>query len=134
MLNHNDPGTGVQVLEHPDTLPELPSERRLSSNEADRALAPSRLPPELDVSPYFAKGHTEQRHGFVRRHPLVAAVGLPLILAAGASGYTYWDHASHFETTEMPSSRHATFRSLPRWPVTSRWYRLPTTSTSLPAW
>jgi membrane fusion protein, multidrug efflux system len=90
MLKHNDPGTGVQVLEHPHTSPE----------KAARALAPSHLPPELDVSPYFAKDHTEQRHGFVRRHPIVAAVGLPLILAAGASGYTYWDHASHFETTD----------------------------------
>jgi hypothetical protein len=77
MLKHNDPGADLQILEHPDTSPELPCERRLSTNEAAHALAPSRLPPELDVSPSFAKGRAEQRHGFVRRHPIVAAVASP---------------------------------------------------------
>lgn len=42
----------------------------------------------------------ESRAGLVRRHPvgiLLSLVGLA-ILAAG--GYLYWEHASHFETTD----------------------------------
>src|ERR1700758_353702 len=100
MLKHDDPEADVQVLEHPDPSAELPSERRLSTNEAVRALAPSHLPPGLDVSASFARSRAEQRRNFVRRRSIIAAVGLPLILTAGASGYVYWDHASHFETTD----------------------------------
>jgi membrane fusion protein (multidrug efflux system) len=38
--------------------------------------------------------------GFLRRHPLGTVLSLVLLLAAGALGYVYYDHAAHFETTD----------------------------------
>jgi membrane fusion protein, multidrug efflux system len=40
------------------------------------------------------------RKGPLRRHPLLSAIGLVLLLAAIGLGYLYWDYAGHFESTD----------------------------------
>ena len=41
-----------------------------------------------------------QRGGFLRRHPIRAAIGAASLLLAAGAGYVYWDYASHFELTD----------------------------------
>jgi len=40
------------------------------------------------------------RGGFLRRHPVRAAIGAASLLLAAGAGYVYWDYASHFESTD----------------------------------
>jgi membrane fusion protein (multidrug efflux system) len=40
------------------------------------------------------------RKSWLRRHPVLAPVGLVALLLAAAAGYIYWDHTSHFESTD----------------------------------
>ncbi|MFZ0205714.1 MAG: hypothetical protein WAL59_06285, partial [Roseiarcus sp.] len=40
------------------------------------------------------------RRGFLRRHPVRAAIGAASLLLAAGAGYVYWDYASHFESTD----------------------------------
>jgi len=42
----------------------------------------------------------EARRGWIRRHPLGAALALLFLVLAGAAGYLYWDQSSHFESTD----------------------------------
>ena len=56
--------------------------------------APERAPHREDK----AAGKT--RRGWLRRHPIAAALGLIILLAATAAAYVYWDNASHFESTD----------------------------------
>jgi membrane fusion protein (multidrug efflux system) len=46
------------------------------------------------------KPDDKPRKGFLRRHPILAPVGLIALLLAAAAGYLYWDHTSHFESTD----------------------------------
>ena len=46
------------------------------------------------------KSSEKPRNGWLRRHPLLAVVGLVALLLAVAAGYLYWDHTSHFESTD----------------------------------
>jgi membrane fusion protein, multidrug efflux system len=41
-----------------------------------------------------------RRAGFLKRGPLALALSLPLLLAAAAGGYVYWDYARHFQSTD----------------------------------
>ena len=41
-----------------------------------------------------------KKAGFLRRHLLAAAVGLPLTIVVAAGGYLYWDSAAHFQSTD----------------------------------
>ena len=38
--------------------------------------------------------------GFFGRRRLILALALPLLVAAAASGYLYWDYAGHFQSTD----------------------------------
>ena len=40
------------------------------------------------------------RSQFLKRHPLLSAVGLVLFAAAAALGYLYWDYAGRFQSTD----------------------------------
>ena len=40
------------------------------------------------------------RKSFLRRHPLMAGVGLIALVLASAAAYVYWDNSSHFESTD----------------------------------
>ncbi|GLH79572.1 hemolysin secretion protein D [Bradyrhizobium sp. SSBR45G] len=66
--------------------------------EADREA------PQPDQPATAPEGQSEQgdkpRRGLLRRHPIGAAVGLVLLLAAATGGYVYFDAASHDETTD----------------------------------
>ena len=46
------------------------------------------------------KPDEKPRKSFLRRHPLMAGAGLITLLVAGVAGYVYWDHTSHFESTD----------------------------------
>ena len=46
------------------------------------------------------KPDEKPRKSFLRRHPLMAGAGLIALLVAGVAGYVYWDHTSHFESTD----------------------------------
>jgi membrane fusion protein, multidrug efflux system len=62
--------------------------------------------PKAPVSESEAKPHEpsqmgeKERKGWLRRHPLGAAFALLFLVLAGAAGYIYWDHTSHFESTD----------------------------------
>jgi membrane fusion protein, multidrug efflux system len=42
----------------------------------------------------------EARKGWLRRHPVLAPVGLVALFVVAAAGYLYWDQAAHFESTD----------------------------------
>jgi membrane fusion protein (multidrug efflux system) len=46
------------------------------------------------------KSSEKPRKGFLRRHPILAPLGLVALLLAAAAGYIYWDYTSHFESTD----------------------------------
>jgi membrane fusion protein, multidrug efflux system len=46
------------------------------------------------------KPDEKPRKSFLRRHPLIAGAGIIALLVAGVAGYVYWDHTSHFESTD----------------------------------
>jgi membrane fusion protein (multidrug efflux system) len=46
------------------------------------------------------KPDEKPRKNFLRRHPLMGGAGLVALLVAGAAAYVYWDHSSHFESTD----------------------------------
>ena len=78
------------------------SEQQIS-NEETHAWAPTRSDPpgrEGDHRQPTSERRDERRRGFVRRHPIAVAFGVPLLLLTVAGGYLYWDYASHFETTD----------------------------------
>lgn len=66
----------------------------------DLARAPHPAEPEAPPADPQDPAKEKPRGGLFRRHPLGAAVGLVLLLAAGAGGYVYYDAAAHFETTD----------------------------------
>jgi membrane fusion protein, multidrug efflux system len=91
MFMENNQKTDQQLLEEPGGSDEVV------------AWAPSRSAPlarEWKSPAQPPKGRDKLRAGFVRRHPIAVALGVPLLLLAGASGYSSWDYASHFETTD----------------------------------
>ena len=71
----------------PDEKTERPSEP--AEKEAERGPAAQEEKPSQ--SP---------RKGWLRRHPVLAPVGLVALLLAAAAGYLYWDHTAHFESTD----------------------------------
>jgi membrane fusion protein (multidrug efflux system) len=46
------------------------------------------------------KTSAKPRKGFLRRHPVLAPVGLIALLLTAAAGYLYWDHTARFESTD----------------------------------
>ena len=46
------------------------------------------------------KPDEKPRKSFLRRHPLMTGAGIIVLLVAGVAGYVYWDHTSHFESTD----------------------------------
>ena len=60
--------------------------------------------PRPKLEPEHRQGDSDegeaQRDGFLRRHPIRAAIGAASLLLAAGAGYVYWDYASHFESTD----------------------------------
>jgi membrane fusion protein, multidrug efflux system len=91
MLMQNDQEADQQLLEEP------------RGNEEVQARAPTRphQPAREWNGPLLPlKGRNKRRRGFLRRHRLAVALGVPLLLLTGAGGSLYLDYASHFETTD----------------------------------
>jgi membrane fusion protein, multidrug efflux system len=99
----NDQEADLQLLDRPRPRLEAPSEGRRAASEEARSWAPPlprQLEREWNGAPQPAKVRHEPRRGFVRRHPIAVALGVPLLLLAGTGGYLSWDYSSRFETTD----------------------------------
>jgi membrane fusion protein, multidrug efflux system len=71
------------------------------SKPSEKAERPAR-PPEREAEPN-AQGEKPSQgpsKNWLRRHPLIAAAGLVALVLTAAAGYLYWDHTSHFESTD----------------------------------
>jgi hypothetical protein len=72
---------------------------------AERAERPAR-PAEKEAEPGQApdsqedKSGQKPRKGLIRRHPVLALLGLTALLLAAGAGYLYWDQTAHFESTD----------------------------------
>jgi membrane fusion protein, multidrug efflux system len=63
---------------------------------AKKKAEPGQAPTAKEEEP----GRKPPQKNLLRRHPLLASVGLIALLVAGVTGYVYWDHSSHFESTD----------------------------------
>jgi membrane fusion protein, multidrug efflux system len=81
-----DPGEKTERPAKPGEKEGEPSDQPASKEE--KPAARDEKPPE------------KPRKSFLRRHPLMAGAGLIVLLVAGAAAYIYWDHSSHFESTD----------------------------------
>ena len=89
------------AAERPFETPE--SERPAEPAEkAERPAKPTEKEAEPGQQPAAKQEKPDEkpRKGFLRRHPILAPVGLVALLLAAAGGYLYWDHTSHFELTD----------------------------------
>ncbi|MGY3585332.1 membrane fusion protein (multidrug efflux system) [Bradyrhizobium sp. USDA 4341] len=74
------------ISERPEVTARAPAQERPASKEP----APEAIPPE--VAP--------QRRGFLRRRPVVSAIGAVLLAATLGGGTLYMDSTGHFESTD----------------------------------
>jgi membrane fusion protein, multidrug efflux system len=58
------------------------------------------FPPVQDDDNPAESEATDRRAGFFGRRRLILALALPLLVAAAAGGYLYWDYAGHFQSTD----------------------------------
>ena len=70
----------------------------VAERPADRSRADAKRAPQPD--PQENEPVDKPRKGFLRRHPVLAPVGLIAVLLGSAAGYLYWDYAAHFESTD----------------------------------
>ncbi len=84
-------------VETPETeRPAEPGEKTERPAEpAEKEAKPGQQPASKEKKP-----GEKPRRSFLRRHPILAPVGLIALLLAAAAGYLYWDHTSHFESTD----------------------------------
>ena len=89
------------AAERPVETPEIdhPAE---PAEKAERPAKPaeSEAKPGQQPAAKEEKPDDKPRKGFLRRHPILAPVGLIALLLAAAAGYLYWDQTSHFESTD----------------------------------
>src|SRR6476619_5902133 len=71
---------------------------RAPSSESPVAKAPA-SPVQAEPAQQQATGK-ERRAGFLRRRPIVSAIGAMLLAAALGGGYLYLDGARHFQSTD----------------------------------
>ena len=83
----------VPARETPPAQPAEKNER--PAQPAEKEAKPGQQPAAKEEKP-----GEKPRKGFLRRHPILAPVGLIALLLAAAAGYLYWDHTSHFESTD----------------------------------
>jgi membrane fusion protein (multidrug efflux system) len=92
------PGRDIITLRVPtrESPPAQPAERNERPAEPAKPEAkPGQQPAAKDEKP-----SEKPRKGFLRRHPVLAPLGLIALLLAAAAGYLYWDQTSHFESTD----------------------------------
>jgi membrane fusion protein, multidrug efflux system len=89
-----DAGTDFVRARMPAPQPEpqvkSPDERRIIDS------------PSVHDDDHPDQGETGERRsaGFLKRYRRALALALPLLLAAAAGGYLYWDYARHFQSTD----------------------------------
>ncbi len=87
----------VRASQEPSTASEKPvvTARAPSPHESPAAKAPA-SPVQAEAAQMQAtgKGH---RAGFLRRRPIVSAIGAMLLASALGGGYLYLDYARHFQ-------------------------------------
>src|ERR1700677_5041641 len=93
------PETKQPAAERPVETPDRPAKPDEKTDRpaqpAEKEAKPGQQPAAKDEKP-----SEKPRKGFLRRHPVLAPVGLIALLFAAAAGYLYWDHTSHFESTD----------------------------------
>ena len=82
----------------PDTEPT--TERPVEPAEKTERPAKKEAEPRKQPEAKKEKSSESPPKGFLRRHPVLASLGLVALLLAAAAGYLYWDHTSHFESTD----------------------------------
>ena len=92
---HDEQPAAERPVKTPDRPAEPGEKTERRAKPAEKEGEPSDKPAAKEENP-----DEKPRKGFVRRHPLLAPVGLIALLLAGAAGYLYWDHTSHFESTD----------------------------------
>jgi membrane fusion protein (multidrug efflux system) len=102
------PGRDIIALRSPAraTPPAQPADRAERPAEpAEKTERPAK-PTEKEAKPgqqpaaKDEKPSEKPRKGFLSRHPVLAPVGMIALLLATAAGSLYWDHTSHFESTD----------------------------------
>jgi membrane fusion protein (multidrug efflux system) len=84
-----------QELQSLESVPAFARERDLQSRTQEAASRHSALSDEGQPEP------TKQaRRGFLRRHPIVSAIGAVLLAAVLGGGYLYVDYAGRFQSTD----------------------------------
>ncbi len=77
-----------------------PAPREEPDAKTDRNRPRPKREPESEPRQGDSDQGEAQRGGFLRRHPIRAAIGAASLLLAAGAGYVYWDYASHFESTD----------------------------------
>jgi membrane fusion protein, multidrug efflux system len=109
MANRYDKKLGARVLADAPSPTSRQPEEYAALREPARFPAPERAerpvreqPSPPSQAPQAAEpgSKAEDRRSWLRRHPILAPVGLIALLLAAAAGYLYWDHGAHFESTD----------------------------------
>jgi membrane fusion protein, multidrug efflux system len=89
-------------VETPDRPAEPGEKTERPAKPAEKEGEPSDQPASKEEKPAAKEEKPDEkpRKGFLRRHPILTLVGLVALLVAGAAAYVYWDHTSHFESTD----------------------------------
>jgi membrane fusion protein (multidrug efflux system) len=74
---------------------ETPPANERPAQPAKKEAKPGQQPDAQEEKP-----SEKPRKGFLRRRPILSAVGLIALLLTVAAGYLYWDHTSHFQSTD----------------------------------
>jgi membrane fusion protein, multidrug efflux system len=94
----------VALLAPPQRAEKPTSEprERPAAEPRERPASEPKAPPSEGDTKHGGPSQTggEARKGWLRRHPVGAVLGLLFLLLAAAAGYIYWDHTSHFESTD----------------------------------
>ncbi|MBO0739436.1 MAG: HlyD family secretion protein [Alphaproteobacteria bacterium] len=78
----------------------LRSPARREPPRADPPGRPQPPEPDKDLKPQTHDADGKARRSWLRRHSTALVFGLLCLTPAVPAGYLYWDHASHFETTD----------------------------------
>jgi len=98
-----DPRRDIIVLRAPTREAPPAAERPAEPAEKnERPSQPAEKEAERSPEPSGQQGKAGEkpRKNWLRRHPILAPLGLVALLLAAAAGYVYWDHTSHFESTD----------------------------------
>ncbi len=86
--------------ERPAEVPEKTAPPAKPAEKAERPAEPAEQEAKPGQQPASKEPSGKPRKSFLRRHPVLAPVGLVALLLAAAAGYLYWDHTARFESTD----------------------------------